>query len=206
MLNRFLARQLARPGSILGPLLLAPLWNRRNAALNDAAFQAMGLKPTDRVLEVGFGGGYLIRRISVEVKTGLVAGVDMSEAMLAFVERKQRRLMAKGQLILKCAPAENLPFPDESFSQICSVNAVFYWRDPEQAFQEMGRVARTGARLTLCFTDKESLARRGFSRYGLSLLSAEDIQAMTERTGFRTEHFEKLSDQHRQFWRLTATW
>jgi hypothetical protein len=28
---------------------------------------------------------------------------------------------------------------------------------------------------------------------------------MVERAGFETERIEKLSDRHRQFWRLTAS-
>jgi arsenite methyltransferase len=205
MLNRFLARQLTHPGAILGPIVLAPMWNRRNAALNDAALEAMALSPEDRVLEVGFGGGYLLRRICAEVKSGLVAGVDVSEAMVDYVQRRERRLTAVGRLILKRASAEELPFPDDTFTGICSVNSIFYWQDPEPALAEMSRVGAAGARLVLCFTDKDSLAPRGFSRHGVNLLSAEDIQAMTERSGFRTERLERLSDRHRQFWCLAAS-
>jgi hypothetical protein len=37
--------------------MLASLWNRRNTVLNDAAFDGLALRPHDRVLELGFGGG-----------------------------------------------------------------------------------------------------------------------------------------------------
>ncbi len=190
---------------MLGPIVLAPLWNRRNAALNDAALEAMALSPGDRVLEVGFGGGYLLRRISAEIKPGFLAGVDVSQAMVSYVERRERRLSAEGRLILKCASADQLPFPDDTFTRICSVNSIFYWQDPEPALVEMRRVGAAGARLVLCFTDKDSLSRKGFSGHGLNLCAAEDIQAMTQRAGFLIERLEGQSDRHRQFWCMTAS-
>ena len=63
MFSRFLARQLACPTGVFGRWVLGPLWNRRNAVLNDAAFAALAPEPADRVLDVGFGGGYLLERL-----------------------------------------------------------------------------------------------------------------------------------------------
>lgn len=205
MLTRRLARELARPGAILGPLVLAPLWNRRNAALNDVAFQAMALAPADRVLEIGFGGGYLLGRIRAEVGCGLIAGVDVSRAMVAYVERRERRRRTQSRLVLRCASAEDLPFPDHTFTGLCSVNSILYWQDPSRALEEAMRVSARAARLVLCFTDKGSLARRGFSRHGIRLYEAEEIRGMTEGAGFQIERLEKLSDRHRSFWCLTAS-
>lgn len=56
---KFLARELGNPSTIMGRLYLAPMWNRRNAALNNTAFEHLELQSHDRVLEIGFGGGYL---------------------------------------------------------------------------------------------------------------------------------------------------
>ncbi len=56
-LGKFIAKQLGNPSAIVGNLILAPLWNRRNSALNDLAFDNLALSSQDRVLEVGFGGG-----------------------------------------------------------------------------------------------------------------------------------------------------
>lgn len=41
MVAKSQARQLAHPSGLFGRLILAPLWKRRNAALNDAAFERL---------------------------------------------------------------------------------------------------------------------------------------------------------------------
>jgi hypothetical protein len=57
--SKLLAKQLGNPSRISGKLA-AIVWNRRNAALNDVVFDVLDLEPSNRVLEIGFGGGYLV--------------------------------------------------------------------------------------------------------------------------------------------------
>jgi hypothetical protein len=58
--RKYLASQLRRPSGLVGKFLVAPILNRRNAALNVAVLEALELEASDRVLEVGFGGGDLM--------------------------------------------------------------------------------------------------------------------------------------------------
>ncbi len=76
MVGRFLVRQITKPSNIIGPLVLGPVWNRRNRALNDSALKLLALKAGDDVLEVGFGGGYLFGQALARVTRGCVAGID----------------------------------------------------------------------------------------------------------------------------------
>ena len=69
---KLLAQQLGNPSGIVGDLV-ALLWNKRNAALNDVVFDSLALSADDRVLEVRFGGGYLLSRMSSVVTDGFLA-------------------------------------------------------------------------------------------------------------------------------------
>jgi ubiquinone/menaquinone biosynthesis C-methylase UbiE len=142
--------------------------------------------------------------MGASVSNGLLAGVDISPAMVAYVERRERRRTAQGGLVLKCAPAEALPFSDGSFTKLCSVNSIFYWEDAHRAFTECKRVATPGARLVLCFTDKASLEGKNFARYGLELYRAEDVVAMLGQAGFQEVQAVAGLDRHRHFWCITA--
>src|SRR6185503_14466392 len=59
-LRPFLARQLARPSGLAG-LLMRPALNRVNARVNRTALDLLSLRPDDRLLDVGFGGGLMLR-------------------------------------------------------------------------------------------------------------------------------------------------
>ena len=56
MAPRFIAKQLSRPSGFMGAVT-RHLMNRHNARINAFAVQQLQLGPSDRVLEIGFGGG-----------------------------------------------------------------------------------------------------------------------------------------------------
>jgi ubiquinone/menaquinone biosynthesis C-methylase UbiE len=175
------------------------LWNTRNVALNDAAFECLALKPGDRVLEVGFGGGYLLGCMAAVLSEGLLAGVDASPAMVAFCEKRHRRLIEQGRLELRCASAESLPYPPNYFTRACSVNSIFYWQNAARAIAELWRVLAEGGTLVLCFTCKQSLGDRAFAAHGLVLYEGDEVQRMMEAAGFQQIRLLRAADQHREF-------
>ena len=198
-LTKLIAQQLNHPSGIIGNLLIGPLWNRRNSALNDTAFSTLALCAQDRVLEVGFGGGYLLGRMSKVVTEGLLAGVDASMAMVSACQRRYRSLVQEGSLEVSCARAESLPYPAGHFTKLCSVNSIFYWQNAGKAIAEFSRVLADSGLLVLCFTCKASLATQGFTQHGLILYDSEEVQSMMGLAGFFNTQVVLSSDQHRDF-------
>jgi ubiquinone/menaquinone biosynthesis C-methylase UbiE len=203
-LSKFLARELGKPSAIMGRFFLAPTWNKRNAALNNTAFEHLDLQPHDRVLEVGFGGGYLMSRVVKTVTEGMITGIDISPAMVQYCSRRFRRFVQGGRLDLRCSPVESLPFPESHFTKVCTVNSIFYWQDVQSALSEQLRVLVDGGRLVLCMTCKEYLEKRGFSEHGLHLYHAPEIEALLLEVGFRDVHNGRLKDSIREYLCVTA--
>jgi SAM-dependent methyltransferase len=198
-LATFLAKQLHHPSGILGRHVLPRLFNRRNIALNDLVFENLALQSRDRVLEIGFGGGYLLGRMSAIVTDGLLAGVDRSPEMVAFCRKRFRTLAKDGRPEIKCASAEALPYPPAHFTKACTVNTLFYWQDVTKAFSELWRVLADEGVLALCFTCKESLENRSFARFGFALYEVDDVQRLMISTGFREIRIVRGADKHRNF-------
>ena len=200
-LGKLLARQLSNPAGLVGRLVVAPLWNRRNAALNDLTLEQLVLTSNDRVLEVGFGGGYLLGRLATVITNGFLAGVDVSSAMVTHCERKYRRLIEAGTLDLKLAQAESLPFPDGFFTKVCSVNSIFYWEDATWALTETYRVLTRGGSLVLCFTNRECLEEKSFAGAGHGVIAYEtdDVRQMITSAGFGRINETVAEDKYRKF-------
>ncbi len=199
VLAKFVAQQLSAPSGIAGRWVLAPLWNRRNAALNDVVFDRLVLNSQDRVLEIGFGGGYLLGRMAAVVKQGFISGVDISDAMVAVCERRYQSLVRSGRLELRCAPVEMLPFPPAHFNKACTVNSLFYWSDAVRALGEIYRVLEDGGRLVVCVTQKGSIENKRFAAHGIGLYEDEEVCGMLERVGFGKVKMSQASDMHREF-------
>jgi ubiquinone/menaquinone biosynthesis C-methylase UbiE len=204
MFAQFVARQLGNPSGLIGKWLLGPLWNRRNRPLNDAALERLDLQPDDRVLEVGFGGGYLLGRMSAIVTDGFIGGVDISAALVEQRQAHYRQLIQAGQLDLQVASVDRLPYPAAHFSKAISVNSIFYWPDAAQAVGELSRVLGDNGRLVLCFTDRASLQQKDFARRGLTLYDADEVQQLLKPAGLQAINLTRQADRHREFWCITA--
>lgn len=199
MFDRQIAKRLSRPSGLVGRFVLGPFWNHRNVALNDFAYAQLAVEPGDRVLEVGFGGGYLLDRIAGAMTRGSVVGIDASPSMIAYARGRLGSHVRSGRLELACASAESIPFCEGSFDKACSVNSIFYWQDPSRVCRELARILAPGGRLVLVFTEKASLESKGFARAGLRLYESEEVRKLLAHAGFRELSVSWASDRHRQF-------
>lgn len=196
-ITEFIASQLGHPTGTFARLA-GSIWNKRNTELNERVLKLLELQPRDRVLDIGFGGGYLLERMSAIVTEGALEGVDVSSAMVRQAEKRYRKKAQTGQLKFTCASVESLPFPDGHFTKVCTVNSIFYWQDAEKGFREIYRVlVRTGL-AALCFTCKSSIEGKTFAKYLHLYNSGKVVQLMAE-TGFKNIQSQTFSDRYRQY-------
>lgn len=94
-----------------------------------------------RVLEVGVGTGLSFEHYPPVEE---LVGVDPSEPML---RRARRRAEASGREVeLVEAPAEQLPFADESFDTVVTLTVLCTVADPDRSLREIRRVLRPDGR------------------------------------------------------------
>ena len=197
--HQYLARQLSKPAGIIGKLILGRLWNKRNAKLIEVTLSNLELAEDDRILDIGFGGGYLLKKAIPQVSRGLVAGLDVSPVMVENSQAQFRKYIRSGKVDIRCGQAERLPFPDAYFTKVSSVNSLFYWSDAQQGIAEIFRVLQTGGRIVLTFTERKDLENKGFSQYGIRTFDTEEVQQMLVRAGFRDVKEKRDWDKHREF-------
>jgi arsenite methyltransferase len=201
-ISRFIAVQLGSPKGIFANLA-GFIWNRRNAALNDTVFDLLALRPTDRVLDIGFGGGYLLNRMLTVITDGLIAGVDVSSAMVVYTEKRHPKAIDAGKLEFKCAAVEFLPYPAKYFTKVCSVNSIFYWQNAEQGIHEIKRVLAPGGKLVLCFTSKASIETKAFAKY-IQLYKTDEVEHLLSDFEFQDIKAMSFNDNYRQYICVTA--
>lgn len=127
------AKQYAR-GSLLGDQL------SRNLVLRLAARSA----PPHRILDIGCGGGTLLKYLTEIFPGAEMTGVDPCEAFLEIAKEN----LPEGTF--KNGYAGDLPFPDESFDMIVSTWALHHCHDTSQAMMEAARVLRTSGVVIFC--------------------------------------------------------
>jgi SAM-dependent methyltransferase len=109
-----------------------------------AILEGLALRKDDVLLEVGCGGGALLKRALASGCTA--AAVDHSADMLKVASQQNARALAAGHLQLRYGDAAALPFSSGRFT--CAImSGVLPWlHDPARAFQEVYRTLRPGGR------------------------------------------------------------
>jgi SAM-dependent methyltransferase len=142
--------QFMRPRSFAGWLVGWEMALRSsNRKRNVWAVGLLGVEPTDRVLEIGFGPGIAIRELSRRATHGLVCGVDHSEIMVRQATKRNRDAVRAGRVDLRCGSAEHLPAFEEPFDKILAVNNMGMWREPDERLKELYSLMRPGGRIAI---------------------------------------------------------
>jgi ubiquinone/menaquinone biosynthesis C-methylase UbiE len=193
MLARAIARQLANPHGLLGELV-ARLMNRSNGLMNRRAIELLDIAGRHRVLEVGFGGGVTLGALLKLAPDGAVYGLDPSPSMIARATSSYRSELAGGLLHLAEGSAEALPWPDESFDRVLSVNTLYFWRDRERVVSEIRRVLAPGGKLTLGYRPPEVLRKLSISRHGFQLVEEDELLRLLDQAGLEVVALEAGDD------------
>src|SRR5258708_17459950 len=158
----------------------------------------LDLKPEDQILELGFGAGKAIELVAAQAANGHVSGIDLSQEMVRAASRRNARAIKTGQITLYHVDLTTLPFADNQFDKVFSIQTLYFWSDPPRALAEIFRVLKPGAMLvvTLSTGKIDTAEATGLERYQLIL--EEQIIPGMKQLGF-TLAYIKQGPASRQF-------
>jgi arsenite methyltransferase len=188
MAPRFIARQLSRPTGFFGRIM-GQLMNRHNAKLNSYAVRQLELTPSDRVLEVGFGGGVSLP--SLIASAAFVGGVDRSSDMVTRAKAIFSEAVSAGRADFREGSVEELPFEASSFERVCTVNTIYFWSSLDAGFAEIRRVLLPGGRVVVGFVPKERMDLMRMPADIFTSRAPEDVVAALRKAGFSDVRIER---------------
>lgn len=121
--------------------------NRPNSRM---VVEMAGIKPGDKVLDVGCGSGNLtLTAEKYAGESGSVYGVDASPEMIDVARKKARRRGSR--TVFELGLIEKLSYPDATFDAVISRLAVHHLPDDlkRRGFEEIYRVLKPGGRFFL---------------------------------------------------------
>ncbi|MEV7394371.1 methyltransferase domain-containing protein [Streptomyces sp. NPDC091215] len=154
-----------------------------------AAVGRMGLRPGQRVLDLGCGTGRALPALRAHVgDDGVVSGVDLTPAMLRAALREGRD--ADGKLLL--ADACRLPLRTGAVDAVFSAGLINHVPDPAAALREWARVTTADGVLLLFHPSgrAERAARHGRPLDPDDLTAEENLAPALRAAGWHLEVYE----------------
>ena len=110
-------------------------------SITEQTLALMNLKPGDRVLDLGCGAGWASRLMAKAVangdRPGQVVGLDVSDEM---IRRARAASTDVDNVMFVVGSAQQIPWDENFFNKVLSVESFYYYSDQERALAELFRV------------------------------------------------------------------
>lgn len=163
--------------------------NESHSGVTDWALGFFGFGEIDRVLDIGCGGGAALRKMSERTASGHLVGIDHSPVSVAASEKTNADDIASGKMEIISGTVEKMPFPDNSFDKVLTVESFYFWPDPENNLREVLRVMKRGGTFLLVAdiygrNDLSEKAKENIRRFNLFNPTPEEFRKLLEDAGF----------------------
>ena len=147
--------------TFLGKAICRIVWNMDGEKNLRYIEQALSGVPEDfsgELLEVPVGTGVLTMPVYKYLPDARITCLDYSEDMMASAKAKADHIGIENITFMQ-GDVGALPFPDESFDAVLSLNGFHAFPDKEAAYRETYRVLKKGGTFTGCFYIKGACSR-----------------------------------------------
>lgn len=145
----------------LGKAICRVVWNmdgEKNAAYLEKALSGIPEDFSGKLLEVPVGTGVLTMPVWQSLPQAEITCLDYSPDMMASAREKAKRL-GVANVEFTQGDVGALPFADESFDIVLSLNGFHAFPDKEAAYRETYRVLKKGGTFCGCFYIKGECGR-----------------------------------------------
>lgn len=184
MFTKFFSSQARRPSGLFGRWFMTLVFDKGNRALNKRMLELVAAGGSQRILEIGFGGGGCVKAMADELKDGMVEGVDFSDAMMHVAVRRNKKHIASGKVKLIQGDFAQAEYPPGRFDTVCSANTIYFWRDLKFTFSKICEVLKPGGQLVLAFVDRNKMKDLPLDMNVFTPVSHLHIQELLGTTGF----------------------
>lgn len=190
---RNLAAQLGCPRGEMGVEVGHQL-HEINHPMTLNTFRSLGVKTGDTLLEIGHGNCSHLPLLLKEVPNLHYTGLEISNIMKTEAERINAHLVQSENARFHLYSGESIPFEDQSFNHVMTVNTIYFWPDPLKMLSELKRVIRKGGKISIGFGKAEYMKQMPVTQFGFNLFNSAMVEELLQDSGFRnleTSGFKK---------------
>ena len=150
-----------------------------------------------RILDAGCGPGFF--SVLLSGAGHIVTGIDGSDRMLSHAKENAEGYGVSPELVK--GDFGNLPFADNTFDKITTVESFYFWPNPPENLKEVRRVLKPGGTFLLIaeiygHDDLSAEVRENIKRYHLYNPTPETFETIFRDAGFPSVQVHIEKDHH----------
>lgn len=189
-----LAQQLKCPEGEEG-LRIAQIMNQSNKKMISNTIESLMLKRQDKILEIGHGNAEHLQEIFDIVNDIDYTGLEISKTMNLEAKYINQNFYAKNKADFHLYDGKNLPYDDETFDKIFTIETIYFWENIESFLSEIYRVLKPSGIFVLTFVNKCSMKFLPFVDYGFNIYYTDDVLLMAANAGFDKAILQKKEEK-----------
>jgi len=178
---KILAQQLSNPEGETGREV-AKMMNETNISMTKESIKALHLKDNKRILELGHGNAGHLSYLLDFADNIKYTGLEISETMKSEAESLNSKYLSQANFQLY--DGNKIPFENESFDKVMTVNTIYFWEIPVEFFNEIYRVLKKDGSFVLTFAKKDFMKNLPFTA-DFKLYNYEDVEELVAQTNFK---------------------
>ena len=168
---------------------------RRHKRLAELMLGRFNIPRNARVLDIGCGYGWIARVLAHRVPDGAIVGIDPSLEMIFAARQAYERVP---NALFAPAAAEEIPWAEDYFTHVISIESAYYWTQTSLASKEIYRVTAYGGsfHILINYFSGNPYSRGWDGEMGLPLHRLTDDQwaAVFRDAGFGGVTTERIPD------------
>jgi|SRR5690606_2854039 SAM-dependent methyltransferase len=178
-----LAQQLRQPHGTHG-IEVADMMNENNIQMTLHAIACLDIQASDVILELGHGNCKHLPIIFQQNDDISYYGLDISTLMHQEAQKINHDYIISNKAFFHLYEGVYIPFANNYFNKIFTVNTIYFWSQPETLLMELYRVTKPGGVLNITYAQEDFMKQLPFTQYGFTLYSNEKVQQLVATTPF----------------------
>lgn len=177
-----------KPQGAYGKLMLEDM-NDHHSPVTEWGLSFLRVPEGATLLDIGCGGGATLARLAEMVPDGMLHGIDYSDVSVQESIAHNQVLVDSGRLQVVFGSVEQMPYTDDSFDGITTVESFYFWPDPVESLKEVRRVLKEGGIFLLIADiyggyDLDEQALENIKKYDLFNPTPEEYKELFRQAGF----------------------
>ncbi|RXM48803.1 class I SAM-dependent methyltransferase [Flavobacterium sp. YO12] len=189
-----IASQLKLPTGEKG-IEMGNMMNETNINMTRHSIQNLNISNENKILELGHGNAGHVEFLFEQAENLKYYGLEMSELMFQEARQTNRNFVSQKQAFFSLYDGNKIPFENDFFDKIFTVNTIYFWQKPEELLAEIYRVLKPNGNFCLTFAEEDFMKQLPFTQFEFELYSTEKAQELIKKTPFKIVYTETQTEK-----------